>query len=841
MQVDLNRSTRKRPHSTRCTIPDRLSYLCRRKSNESFTCAGSFSPDLVSHSRFQSISYDDLLQKSQTQKYHYQKHLDIVAQKAQPLQSTPHRCSFLFHLRTDKGDPADFSMQTVDMVYNVRWLRLISEVEKAVNTRPFRPIRPPPRPDRKAVLRDEKGSTPLDSHIPFPIPPTQAFPIKDKTSTDARGIRATGNPQRDALDDHRLKFRGRLPSRYYDSTNGRTDLFESGFNFRQSQELQMERWDHLVQLERRAREASEEGLRKASLGSTTSLNSNVPPFPPRKLSSGILNRIRRPSTAIKDSKSTLSISHPIVISPLESSFLLGTNLAPDFESGRPDLYHYQIQGVRSFSKPDLSSHPALEMPDLSLERVDEDDEAQEADADHVGSEIPKQQESSFSLPFSRHDLPRPKGPRPPRSSIRGSNFSSADTVRTPRGSISHHESTDEPTTSDLATHEIVYPDVPPLRITKRSLKRRDDTPAAKNCDLMPEQPVVSHKKFTSDEIALRYNHHGGNDVDPERTTSTSDLIKLISKDQNGAQIRSGTTGLDIPVALPSDHSENLDSKRSFAAIAELEPNDPPISMQLDAKREIIGLFQSKSTNQDGLSVNHPGDQNQIKRPTEVNKLQKLPELESSGSSQLQLYDVTIEDASYLSKRTSKSIKGETLEFNQRFTNQESPLSDLNGSRSNIDPQRRSFPDQYKLNQNLKKKIPHNGQASGGYTVPLDTKNEAQKTLNQVSPRIIPPNQYHRSLKRNLGHKRALYKRTPFNQSITKPVQSSEKSSESLIFELPIKPEKNLSTQINDQKVKQAWESVSHYKKWTGMNRPNTQGVVRIQGGRLRNDNFENVI
>ncbi|EGG12903.1 uncharacterized protein MELLADRAFT_58830 [Melampsora larici-populina 98AG31] len=777
MQVDLNRTTRKRPHSTRCTIPDRLSYLCRRKSNESFACVGSFSPDLVSHSRFQSLSYDDLLQKSQTQKYHYQKHLDILAQKAQSPQSTPHRCSFLFYLRADKGDQADLSMQTVDMVYNVRWLRLISEVEKAVNTRPFRPIRAPPKPDRTAALEHEKRSAPLDSHIPFPIPPTQSFPIKNRTSTETREIKATGIPKRDEVEDDHCELSRRLQQTYYDSKYGGTDLFESGFDFRQSQELQMERWDHLVQLERRAREASEEGLRKASLGSTTSLSSNVPSFPPRKLSSGILNRMRRPSTATKESKSSLSISNPIAISPLESSFLLGKNLAQDFEFCRPDLYQ-----IQSFSKPDLSSHPALKMPDLTLGRVEQYDRAPSADAHRVGSEVPKRHEFSPISPLSRRDLPRPRGPRPPRLSIHSSNSSLADVALTPQPSMPQHESTDKTTTSDLTTQHMVYPDVPPLRIIKRSLRLRNETPAPEHCKLIPEEPVVCQPKSLGQEFYPRCNHDWDTKMKVEPISFTSSLDELILKDVNNSQLRSGTTSSRISGALPTEYSVDLGSKLRFE----------------DAKRNLLELPVSNSRSQLGSSSNHLGDEN----------------------------------LAYIAKGTSKSIRDNTLDCNQSSTTQETPLSNAYGSRHKIEASRHSFPDQPKPNGNIENKSSRIGQISTRYTVPLDTKKEEMKVLNQVSPKMILPSQYLRSRK-DLNQERTLYQRTPFHQPISKPDQSLEKSSESLIFELPIKPQRDLNTQINDQKVKQAWESVSHYKKWTGMNRPNIQGVVRIQGGRLK--------
>ncbi|KAH9819291.1 hypothetical protein DFH28DRAFT_71187 [Melampsora americana] len=827
MQIDQNRTLRKRAHSTRCTIPDRLSYLCRRRSNESFTCAGSFSPDLVSPNR---LSYDDLLEKSQTQKYHYQKHLDTLAQKAQPLQSTPQRCSFLLYLRTDKGDRENLSMQTVDMVYNVRWLRLISEVEKAVNTRPFRPIRTPLKPDWTQACRHEKRSTTLDSYIPFPIPPTQSFPIKDRTSTGAQGIKAAGNLQCDELQG----YCGSLPSKDHDAKKGRTDLFESVFNFRLSQELQMERWDHLVQLERRAREASEEGLRKASLGSTTSLTSHVPLFPPRKLSAGILNRMRRPSTATKDSKSSLSISNPMVISPLESSFLLGTNFASDFEFRRPDPY--RIQEFKSFSNPDLSSQPSLEIPNLTLGRLEQDNDAQAGDSGQAESQVSKQRDFSLDPPFSRRDLPRPKGPRPPRLPIHGSNSSPSDIALAPRLSSSKHESTHKPTSSDLTPQDIVCPEVPPLRITKRSLKVHNQIPSTENSKLITKAPVIFRSKITGNESPSRYNHHWDTKMDVERGLSTSNLNKLISKDDINSQLRSGTTSFRGSGACHSESRVDLGSKPSFEATAKLDPRDPPFSMQPAAERDRLSGSNSASQGLNEFSSNHSGDQNQNKRTTEVIEFQKLPDFDfTDRRSHLILRDEG--HPSYVLKRTSKAIKDESLGLNQHFTNQESHISNMNGSKYKytIDSQRRSFPDRSKPDRHVTThKTPRSHQVSARYTVPLKTKNEEKKSFNQVPSQMIHLNQYHRSMK-DLGSKRVFYKRTPLNPSISNPIQSLEKSSESLIFELPIIPQKNLTNRIHDQKVKQAWESLSHYKKWTGMNRPNIQGVIRIQGGRLRDD------
>lgn len=63
-----------------------------------------------------------------------------------------------------------------------------------------------------------------------------------------------------------------------------------------------------------------------------------------------------------------------------------------------------------------------------------------------------------------------------------------------------------------------------------------------------------------------------------------------------------------------------------------------------------------------------------------------------------------------------------------------------------------------------------------------------------------------------------------------PSLSSTGMTTSLMFELPVKPPKTLR-QMDCQKVQEAWAGVAHFKKWTGIDRPKVEGVVRIQGGR----------
>lgn len=251
----------------------RLPYLCREKSNESFSCAGISNLEIVNPStKFDASSPSDLFFSinPQTHPYHYQKRLNGLLSKShnQTSSSSPRR--FQNEVREVRPElEEEFGLKhQVDLNDNLRWLKLINEIERAVDLRPLKPIRPTPSPIGKSTISNKRFNSLSITYFPFPIPPTRPLSINKRPtsqtikplteliqSSDSRPLNHTQDTQ--SLNHH-------LPIKQ--SVSGRhSKLFRRSDHIRQSQELQLGRWDHLLQLERRAREASEEGLRKASL------------------------------------------------------------------------------------------------------------------------------------------------------------------------------------------------------------------------------------------------------------------------------------------------------------------------------------------------------------------------------------------------------------------------------------------------------------------------------------------------------------------------------------------------------------------------------------------------
>lgn len=265
-------TTRPRSRTSRRAIHDHHLQIARkRRSSESFACAGPLSPDLVS-SKPDFIHYDQLLKRSQTQKYHYNRSL-LKPTKSD--RSSPRRCILRGDLRRSKRENrASKRLEEVDMVSNVRWLRLISEVESAVNSRPFKPMRSISETDLAPTLPQ---LDPLPNpYFPFPIPPSRlSITNKDLSKETESDEKQKLSIQSGETDPEKLQHQ--LDPR---ASTKKSDMVQRSLNIRQSQELQVGRWDHLVQLERRAREASEEGLRKASLNVSRFILSI--PLPPSK-------------------------------------------------------------------------------------------------------------------------------------------------------------------------------------------------------------------------------------------------------------------------------------------------------------------------------------------------------------------------------------------------------------------------------------------------------------------------------------------------------------------------------------------------------------------------------
>ncbi|KAG0139143.1 hypothetical protein CROQUDRAFT_667910 [Cronartium quercuum f. sp. fusiforme G11] len=807
--------------------------LRKRTSNESFACAGASSPDLNLQQRFQTLHYDSLLKKAQTQKYHYLRHIDTLVHQTQPMAPRPRRCILRSELPVLKKSVRNKSMdEEVDMASNVRWLRLVSEVERAINTRPFKPIRPPltpPAPAAEPAPALQQVDAVEDSYIPFPIPPVHPFSLvnkppskiskQPKTVQSSRPSEVAEQTSESVSDPARPEYHFDHP----EASTRRSIPFQAGRNIRQSQELQVGRWSHLVQLERRAREASEEGMRKASLNSTISL-ATTSSLPQRKFS--LLDRLRRSSTATKDSKSSLSISRPVPINSLFSTEFAFENPDPTRSQAVPLLTQEELSPRSSFVPPDVPPKILDESPRSAAFGASEC-------PDTLVKAIPKTKEFSPSLQASSTEG-GPSGAQPPTSPLHTSINDRLDNTFgfSPKALR-------EETVSKDNNSKIILPEVFPLRVVKRSSSRHNfqmeepnhlenkpqevfDTESVSS---IPERRLLesvpeSRESFESrPEVMLAYST-GSLDASTSTHDGNQSFRKFSSKEEfeSLAQAPSDPDNKsDTPDPISTEPKSLNSNPNSYFHVdlfdaSKFEENSPTIMEMRTSSgpllgvdvREEFGLHEDgEHRRSSGLKSHHVTSS--LRNTSTGNHLNQLEEFKPVAEISI---PNTVEHPTH--HRHRNAVIGLRLTGRQAdhhsHAEEPRPQSSSETGHSTKDCGHSSKQGVLQASSteshtDYKKETPQNSVIKRGGVQQLSS--PEQEFSLDLPPEVklhVQDQEFESNLDQNHVKERFLVNKDPVRY---------------LTFELPVKPEKIILEKGEKKNVEQAWASLSHYRRWKG--------------------------